>query len=46
MSRIRPTHVASHTEYARSRFQCLGCGEIVPHDGDRAAGELCSRCRS
>lgn len=39
------TTVASHTEYVRTRIQCIGCGMSVPTskgEGQR----LCGGCRS
>ena len=30
------SRVASHTEYARTRAQCLGCGQVAPVDGEGA----------
>ncbi|SEA35680.1 hypothetical protein SAMN04488065_2800 [Haloplanus vescus] len=38
------TRVASHTEYARTRVQCVGCGMSVPVDETRGGRRLCSRC--
>ncbi len=35
--------VASHTEYAHTRFQCVGCGMSVPVEETRGQ-RLCSRC--
>ena len=37
------SRVASHTEYARSRFRCFGCGERVSVDR-HGAGSLCVSC--
>ncbi|MFC7254011.1 hypothetical protein ACFR97_08965 [Haloplanus litoreus] len=39
------TRVASHTEYARTRIQCLDCGQVAPVDGEGTAKQLCVRCR-
>ncbi|WP_251329367.1 hypothetical protein [Haloplanus pelagicus] len=46
MSQNRNTsRIASHTEYARTRIQCVGCGQVAPADADAAARKLCVRCR-
>ncbi|WP_251341597.1 hypothetical protein [Haloplanus halophilus] len=45
MSRKRNTaRIASHTEYARTRIQCVGCGQVAPAEGEGAARKLCVRC--
>jgi hypothetical protein len=35
----------SHTEYARTRFTCAGCGATLPVE-KRAGGRLCVACRA
>ena len=39
------TSIVSHTEYARGRFQCAGCGANLPVE-KRAGGRLCVHCRT
>jgi len=39
------TTVASHTEYIRTRIQCVGCGMSVP-TGTKGGRRLCGGCRS
>ncbi|WP_157573600.1 hypothetical protein [Haloplanus natans] len=36
--------VASHTEYVRTRVQCVGCGMSVP-TRKGSGRRLCGRCR-
>jgi hypothetical protein len=35
--------VATHTEYVRTRIQCVGCGMSVPTE--KSGRRLCDRCR-
>ena len=45
MSRNSGTsRIASHTEYARTRIRCVGCGQVAPADGDGIGRKLCVRC--
>lgn len=39
------TSIVSHTEYARGRFQCAGCGATLPVE-KRAGGRLCVHCKT
>ena len=36
--------VQSHTEYARTRARCPGCGNRIPAEAGRTDRRLCADC--
>lgn len=43
VERSEGSAVASHTEYIRTRIQCVSCGMSVP--ARKSGRRLCGRCR-